>query len=71
MLRSAVKILLAAAIMGLVCLPLVHLSHSRILNVLFGIPLGAGVFSLAASILRIPEFAQTRNAVIGKLRQGR
>jgi putative peptidoglycan lipid II flippase len=68
MLRSAAKILLAAAVMGLVCLPLVRLSHSRILNVLLGIPLGAGVFYAAALMLRIPEFAETRSAVMGKLR---
>ncbi|MES1261674.1 MAG: hypothetical protein ABUS49_08060, partial [Acidobacteriota bacterium] len=63
------KILLAAALMGAVCLSIVHASNSRVVHVLLGIPAGALTFYAAASALRIPELAETRGIVAGKLRR--
>jgi putative peptidoglycan lipid II flippase len=54
---SLVKILAAAAVMGLACLAVVHVSPSRAVNVLAGVPVSGAVFCLAASALRIPELA--------------
>ena len=54
---SLIKILTATAVMGLVCLAVVHYSHSRVFNVLAGVPIGAAVFYAVASWLRVRELA--------------
>jgi putative peptidoglycan lipid II flippase len=65
---SFAKILAAAIAMGAVCLLIVRSSHSRLFNVAVGIPAGAVVFYAAASVLRIPELADARDAVVRKFR---
>jgi peptidoglycan biosynthesis protein MviN/MurJ (putative lipid II flippase) len=55
---SLIKILAASAVMGLVCLAVVHYSRSRALNVLAGVPIGAAVFCAVASWLRVRELAR-------------
>ncbi|MDP9170030.1 MAG: murein biosynthesis integral membrane protein MurJ [Acidobacteriota bacterium] len=67
--RNLAKILLAAAAMGAVCLPIVHFLHSRVLNVLIGIPAGAVVYYAVASALNIEDLAETRAAVLRKFRR--
>jgi putative peptidoglycan lipid II flippase len=66
---NLLKILSAAIVMGAACMLLVHLSHSRVLNVTVGIPAGACVFYAVASALRIEELTETREAVLRKLRR--
>jgi len=66
---SLMKILIAAALMGAVCLFIVHASDSRAVHVFAGIPAGALAFYAAASALRIPELAETRGIIAGKLRR--
>jgi putative peptidoglycan lipid II flippase len=63
------KILIATALMGAVCLSIVYASDSRTLHVFVGIPAGALAFYAAASALRIPELAETRGIIAGKLRR--
>jgi putative peptidoglycan lipid II flippase len=67
--RSLGKILLAAGLMGVVCLLVVHSSHSRAVHLLLGIPVGAAVFYGAASALHVPELAETRETVLRKFRR--
>jgi putative peptidoglycan lipid II flippase len=67
MARSFAKILAAAAVMGVVCLAIVHFSNSRAVNVLAGVPVSAVVFYSVASRLRIPELADAREALLAKL----
>jgi putative peptidoglycan lipid II flippase len=63
MARSLVKILAAAAVMGVACLAIVHFSQSRTVTVLAGIPVGAAVFYAVASGLRVPELGELRKLV--------
>jgi putative peptidoglycan lipid II flippase len=63
---SFAKILAASALMGAVCLALVHVSPSRLFNVAVGIPLGAVVFYATASLLQISELADARQALLRK-----
>lgn len=67
MLRSLGKITIAASLMGAACWAVVHVSHSRALNVLAGVPVGVGVFYAIASALRIPEVAEVQATVARKL----
>jgi putative peptidoglycan lipid II flippase len=75
MLVSLVKILGAAAVMGLVCRTVVTASHalpitpvlSRIADVAIGIPAGAAAFYAAAAALRVSEVHETRDAVLEKI----
>ncbi|MGA2712509.1 MAG: murein biosynthesis integral membrane protein MurJ [Bryobacteraceae bacterium] len=75
MLVSLVKILGAAAVMGLVCRTVVTASHalpitpvlSRIADVAIGIPAGAAAFYAAAAALRVSELHETRDAVLEKI----
>jgi putative peptidoglycan lipid II flippase len=68
-LRSLAKIVAAAAVMGAACWAIVHVSPSRALTVLAGVPAGAAVFYATASALRIPELADVQAAVLRKLRR--
>jgi putative peptidoglycan lipid II flippase len=61
------KILIAAALMGMACLLVVRLSHSRVVHVFAGIPVGMAVFYAAASVLRVRELAEARAALMNKL----
>jgi len=63
---SFAKILAASALMGAVCLALVHVSPSRLFNVAVGIPLGAAVFYATASLLQVSELADARQALLRK-----
>ena len=67
MATSLAKIILAAAPMGAVCLFVVHVTRSRAVHLLAGIPAGALAFYASASVLRIPELAETRDVVLAKL----
>jgi len=69
MLRSLVKILIAAAAMGLACEAVVRISPSRAINVLAGVPVGVVVFYGVASALRVPELADVRDTFLRKLRR--
>lgn len=62
------KILLAAAFMGAVCLVIVRISDSRVLNVVLGIPAGGLAYYAAASALGIPALAEVRDSIAGKFR---
>jgi len=74
MLVSLVKILGAAAVMGLVCRAVVVASHtlpiapilSRIADVTIGIPAGAAAFYVVAAALRVSELQETRDALLKK-----
>ena len=68
MLRSLVKIVAAAGLMGLACWTIVHSSTSRALNILLGAPAGVAVFFMVASVLRVPELADAREAVLRRFR---
>jgi putative peptidoglycan lipid II flippase len=68
MAASLAKILAAAIAMGAFCLLIVRVSHSHIFHVLMGVPAGAAVFYAAASALRIPELAATRDTVMRRIR---
>ncbi len=75
MMASLAKILVATAVMGMVCRGVVMASHAlpvtpglaRIADVAIGIPVGAAVFYSAAAVLRIAELAETRDALLEKL----
>jgi putative peptidoglycan lipid II flippase len=69
MVTSFAKTLAAAVPMGAVCLLIVGVSHSRLFNVMVGIPLGAAVFYAAASLLQIPELADARDTLLRKIRR--
>jgi putative peptidoglycan lipid II flippase len=74
-LLSFVKILTAAAVMGVICRAVVIGSHalpipaklSQIGDVVIGVPAGALAFYAAAAALRVPELSETGEAIIGKL----
>ena len=66
MLLSLGKIAVAATVMGVACWAVVHVSPSRAMNVLAGVPVGAAVFYGVASALRVPELAEAQAAVLGK-----
>jgi putative peptidoglycan lipid II flippase len=66
---SLLKILLASAPMGLVCLLVVRSSGSRAVHVMAGIPAGAVTFYAAALALRVPELKETREIVLRKVRR--
>jgi putative peptidoglycan lipid II flippase len=68
MAASLVKILAAASAMGAACLLIVRSSNSHMFHVLAGVPAGAAVFYAAASLLRIPELTDTRDAVMRTFR---
>ncbi len=55
------KILIASAGMGAVCLLVVRLSPSRVLNVAVGVPAGAAVYYAIARSFRIPELRSLLN----------
>ena len=71
------KILLATAVMALVVFGLTAGLHAgihsvrlaRVADVVFGVPVGAGVFYATASALGIAELAEAREAVLRKLRR--
>ncbi|MEP6714706.1 MAG: murein biosynthesis integral membrane protein MurJ [Terriglobia bacterium] len=66
---NTAKILLAAAAMGAVCLLIVNWLHSRVWNVLVGVPAGVAVYYAVASALKIDALAETRTAVLRKFRR--
>ena len=76
MMASFVKILVAAAVMGVACRGVVVASHalplarwmSRLADVAVGIPAGALAFYGTAAALRVPEIGETRAAVLDKFR---
>ena len=68
-LSSLLKILIAAAAMGVACQAVVYLSPSRAVDVLAGIPIGAMVFYVIASALRIPELTDARDTILRKPNQ--
>jgi putative peptidoglycan lipid II flippase len=63
------KISLAAALMGLVCAVFIRLTSFRTLHIALGIPLGAAVYYGIVSMLRIPELAEAREAILGPRRR--
>ncbi len=63
------KILLAAGLMGLVCLFLVRSSQSRAFHILAGIPAGAVTFYLAALALRVPGLTEAQDLILRKFRR--
>jgi putative peptidoglycan lipid II flippase len=67
-LSSAVRIVVASALMAAVCLAArrLHLGHAA--NVLVSVPLGAAVFYFAASAMRVPELEAVRAACYTALR---
>jgi putative peptidoglycan lipid II flippase len=65
-LRSLAKILIAAGVMGAACGAVVYFSHSRVLNILLGVPVSMAVFYAAASLLRVPELADVQATVLRK-----
>ncbi len=75
LLVAVLKICVASAIMGAACYALVHATSSalggiklrRIVNLITGIPLGAAVWFVAASALRIPELGEARDLVSSRL----
>jgi hypothetical protein len=82
MMASFVKILVAAAVMGVVCRGVVIASHaivshalplapwmSRLADVAVGVPAGALAFYGTAAALRVPEIGETRAAVMDKFRK--
>lgn len=74
---SVGKIVAAAALMGLACEGIVIAFHRllgtgtmpRLAVTMTGIPVGAVVFYLAARLLGVTELAETRDAVLRKLRK--
>ncbi len=66
---SFLKILAASGLMGLACLLVLRATPSRALHILAGVPLGAAVYYAAASTLRVPELAETRDTVMRKFRR--
>jgi putative peptidoglycan lipid II flippase len=76
MLTGVVKILLAAALMGLACRAVVAASHgmlatpflARIADVTIGIPAGLASFYGIAAALGVPELAEARAELLRKLR---
>ncbi len=72
---SFAKILLATAATAVACRGVVEASHqmlgltmtARIMDVTVGVPGGAAAFYIVAMALRIPELADTRQAVMKKL----
>jgi putative peptidoglycan lipid II flippase len=62
------KIVVASGAMGAVCLVVVRLVGSRWLNLAVGLPVGALVFYGVASLMRVREIADVRDAVVRKFR---
>jgi putative peptidoglycan lipid II flippase len=77
LLAGAVKILAAAAIMGVVCRGVVIASHefvhtpglARMTDLLLGVPAGALSFYAAAAAMKAPELAHARAELLRKLRR--
>ncbi|MCU1329354.1 MAG: murein biosynthesis integral rane protein MurJ [Bryobacterales bacterium] len=69
MVRNFAKVALAASAMAVVCLGIVHLTSSRSLQALIGIPCSAAVYYLVATALRIPETATLKQAILAKLKR--
>ncbi len=75
MLASLLKVLAAAAAMGVACRAVVMASHAlpitlgaaRIADVAIGVPVGAAVFYAVAAALRVSELRETRDALLEKL----
>ncbi len=67
-LLSLGKIVLAAAVMGLVCFAIAAETRG-VASILVGIPAGAMVFYAVAGALHIPELAETRDTVLRKFRR--
>jgi hypothetical protein len=65
------KILIAAGFMGMVCLAVTHIAHSRMVQVLLGIPSGAVVYYVVASALKVPELREARDLALRRLRGGK
>jgi putative peptidoglycan lipid II flippase len=57
LLRSCGKIVLASALMGLVCAGVVRVSPSRAVNVLVGVPVSAALYFGLLHAFRVPELA--------------
>lgn len=76
MLISALKIIAAAAAMGLVCHGAVTASHAfpagagmaRFIDVAIGVPAAVCAFYLAAAALGVPELAETRETLLRRFR---
>ena len=66
---NALKIGLAAAVMGLVCWVVVRETHSNAAHIILGIPAGAASFYAAATALRIPELAGATESVLRRFRR--
>ncbi|HSU85949.1 MAG TPA: murein biosynthesis integral membrane protein MurJ, partial [Chthoniobacterales bacterium] len=72
---AVIKISLASAIMAAACYALVHATAAaipgirlrRVVNLAAGIPLGATVWFLSASALRIPELSEARDLISSRL----
>jgi len=72
---AVLKISLASAIMAAACYALVHATAAaipgirlrRVVNLAAGIPLGATVWFLSASALRIPELSEARHLISSRL----
>ena len=62
------KIVVASGAMGAVCLVVVRLVGLRWLNLAVGLPVGALVFYGVASLMRVREIADVRDAVVRKFR---
>lgn len=75
LLLAVLKISLASAIMGAACFALIHATAAaiagirlrRVVNLAAGIPLGAAVWFLSASALRIPELGEARTLISRRL----
>ncbi len=63
------KVVIAASVMCLACLVVVRLTASNGLRAAVGIPLGAAVYYAVASLLRIPEVSNVRQAFLAKIRR--
>ena len=63
------RVPVAGVLMGLACLLVLRATPSRALHILAGVPLGAAVYYAAASTLRVPELAETRDTVMRKFRR--
>jgi hypothetical protein len=53
--------------MGVVCMAVLRVTHSRWMNLIVGIPVGGAVFYLAASLLRVREVGELREMVLRKV----
>jgi putative peptidoglycan lipid II flippase len=74
LLAGAAKIVVAAAVMGAVCIAVVTASHAlvapaglaRFADIAIGVPAGAASFYAVAAALRVPELADTRATLLRK-----